>query len=301
MIDAKFLDQLKNLNFIARKKVSSVYIGSRSSIKQGRGLEVYDYREYYPGDDFRAIDWKLYGRTEKLYIRRFEEEKDYSIHILLDSSMSMDFTSSPMRKFDYAASIAAGFGYISMNRYEKFGMALYSDKVMDVLPPKKGKLQFFHMIDLLNNAKQRGVTNMGESMNEYSSFIKTKSFVIVISDFFEPLESLKKGIYRVARQSREAILVQVLDPGEINLQWSDDVEFEDLETAKLEKVYLSPNFKKDYAEKFREHIYAIRKICEDTDIQFFSVSTEKPLFDSFVNIVEGRAKKDLFDFDRKTN
>jgi uncharacterized protein (DUF58 family) len=300
MIDPKFLDQLKNLNLLSRKKVSSVYVGSRSSIKQGRGLEVYDYREYYPGDDFRAIDWKLYGRTEKLYIRRFEEEKDFSVHILLDSSSSMDFSTNNVNKFDYAGSIAAGFAYLSMNRYEKFALGLYADKVIEVIPAKKGKMQFFRFANVINTAKQVGVTNMGDSMNEYSSFIKTKSFVIVVSDFLEPMESLKKGIYRVARQSKEAILVQVLDPGEINLTWNDDIEFEDMETAKMEKVFLSPNFKKDYAQKFKEHIMTLREICQDTGIDFYSVSTDKPLFDSFVNIIEGRAKKGLFEFDKPT-
>ena len=291
MIDSSFLDQLKKLNFATRKKVSSIYTGSRSSIKQGRGMELYDHREYYAGDDFRAIDWKLYGRTEKLYIRRFEEEKDFTLHILVDSSSSMDFTTGPMRKFDYAGSIAAGFAYIAMNRHEKFAPALYSNRILEVMQPSKGKMSFFRFVNLLNTAKQRGATNLGVCINEYSSYIKTKSLLVAISDFLEPIDSLREGIYRVARRSKEAILIQTLDPGEINLKWSDDIDFEDMETTKKEKVYLSPNFKKDYTKKFMEHIYAIQEICDDTGIDFFSISTETPLFDAFLGVLEGKIQK----------
>jgi uncharacterized protein (DUF58 family) len=301
MIDSEFLDELKKLNLITRKKVSSVYLGSRSSIKQGRGMELYDHREYYTGDDFRAIDWKLYGRIEKLYIRRFEEEKDFTLHLLVDGSSSMDFSTTKMRKFDYAGSIAAGFAFIAMHRYEKFAPALYSDKILEIMQPNKGKMQFFRMIELMNTSKLRGVTNLGESMSQYSSYIKTKSFMIVVSDFLEPIESLRKGIYRVAKGSKEAMLIQVLDPGEVSLKWTDDIDFEDLETTKSEKVYLSPNFKKDYHKKFMEHIFAIREICEDTGVDFFSVSTDKPLFDAFVGILDGKMNKGGFEWEKNAS
>jgi len=296
MIDSTFLDQLKNLNFIARRKVSSVYIGSRASINQGRGLELYDHREYYTGDDFRAIDWKLYGRTEKMYIRRFEEEKDLTLHMLLDSSASMDFsTAGNMRKFDYAASIAAGFAYVAMNKHEKFAPALYSERLLEVMPASKGKMQFMRLVNLFNDAKQSGATDLGACMNEYASYIKTKSFMIAISDFLEPIDSLRKGIYRIARQSKDAVIVQVLDPGEITLKWTDDIEFLDVETSKSEKAYLSPSFRKDYEKKFREHISSLREICQDTGVNFFPVHTGMPLFDSFVSIIQGRQDKTIFD------
>jgi len=288
MIDPTFLDQLKKLNFLARRKISSIYMGSRRSIKQGRGMELYDHREYYPGDDFRYIDWKLYSRTERLYIRRFEEEKNLTLHILVDSSASMDFSTVKMRKFDYAGSIAAGFAFIALNRYEKFAPVLYSNRIMEIMPPRKGKMHFFRMINLLNGAKQIGETNLEECMSQYSGFIKTKSFLIVISDFLEPIDSLREGIYRIARRSKEAILIQTLDPGEIDLKWTDDINFEDMETSKFERVYLSPDFRKNYMNRLREHIFNIQEICDDTGIEFFSVSTDIPLFDTFAGIVEGK-------------
>jgi len=285
-IDSTFLDQLKGLDLLARRKVSSVYMGSRRSVRQGRGIEIADYREYYPGDDFRSIDWRVYARTERLYIRRFEEEKDLTLHILIDSSASMDFSVSGMRKFDYGGSIAVGFAYLAMSKYEKFASALFSDRITDVMQPKKGKMHFFRMVELLNNAIQKGKTDLEKCIGQYTNMIKSRSFIIVISDFIEPMESLEYAIYRIAKYSKEAILVQILDPGEISLRWTDDVRFEDMESLKSERTFLSPDFKKRYQERLKEHISGIQEICDDTGVEFYSITTDTPLFDAFVGIVE---------------
>ncbi len=290
MIDSTFLEQLRKMNFLARRKVSGIYMGSRKSIRQGKGIEIADHRDYYPGDDFRSIDWRLYGRTEKLYIRRFEEEKDLTLHILIDSSASMNFSTTKMNKFDYSGSIGVGFAYIAMCNHEKFTSALYSDHITGLIQTKKGKRNFFRMIEILNNAKLRGKTNLDSCMEQYTKIIKSKSFIIVISDFIEPIESLRNGIYRIAKHSKEAILIQVLDPGEIYLRWSDDIKFEDMETSRFEIAYLSPEFKNRYRNRLNEHIFEIQKICNDTGIEFFSITTEKPVFNSFMNILRDETK-----------
>lgn len=291
MIDTEFLENLKNLNFIARKKVTSVYIGSRSSVMQGRGLEIFDHREYFPGDDFRTIDWKLYGRTEKLFIRRFEEEKNLTLHALIDSSKSMDFSLKGKRKFDYAESIATGFIYLAMIKYEKFSTALYAEKIREVTSAKKGKRHFFRILELLNKVEPYGQSKLKESMDQYGNFIKTKSFIVLISDFLEELSSLEDGLYRVAKNSKECIAIQILDPSEISLEWNEDIKFEDLETYRTEIAYISPGFREEYKRKIKEHIFEVQKICDDLNIEFFLLTTNMPLFDSFLNIL--KLKKEI--------
>ncbi len=285
-IDPTFLDQLKRLDLISREKVSNIYMGSRRSIRQGRGIEIADYREYYPGDDFRSIDWKVYARTERLYIRRFEEEKDLILHILVDSSASMDFSTGGMNKFDYAGSIALGFAYLAVTKYEKFASTLFSDKLRDIMQPKKGKMQFFRMVELLNNAEQRGKTNLVKCIEQYTKMIKSRAFIVVISDFIEPIESLEYAIYRLAKYSKEAIFIQTLDPGEINLSWRDDIQFEDMESSESERTYLSPEFRKRYQKKIKKHIFDISELCDEVGAKFFPITTDTALFDAFVKIVE---------------
>jgi uncharacterized protein (DUF58 family) len=287
LIDPSFLNQLKELDFVVSRRVSSVYAGGRPSIRHGRGVEVIDYREYMPGDDFRVIDWRVYGRTEKLYIRRFEEEKELTIRILVDSSSSMDFKTQALTKFDYAGSIAAGFGFLSVHNHEKFAVALYSDVIREMTQARKNQGHLFNVIDLLNNIKLVGSTNLSVCSSQYSKLIKTKSFSILVSDFLEDIETLREGIYRLAKHSKEMLLIQVLDPWEIDLGWRDDIKFQDLETGQVKQTYLSPSFRKEYTERITAHNAQIQEICKDLGVQFTTVTTNTPIFDAFVHIIGG--------------
>ena len=287
MIDPSFLEQLKELNFVVRQRVSSVYAGGRPSIKHGKGIEVVDYREYMPGDDFRLIDWRVYGRTEKLYIRRFEEEKNLIIHLLVDSSSSMDFKTVGMRKFDYAGSIAAGFGFLAVHNHEKFATALYAESIRELTQAKKGRTHLFNVIDLFNRVQLAGGTDFGACAAQYGKMIKSKSFSIVISDFIENMDSIREGIYRMAKHSKEMMLVQVLDPWELDLGWSDDVKFQDMETGDVKRTFISPGFRKEYRQRIDEHNRTIQKTCDDLGVDFVSITTDTPIFDAFVRMVGG--------------
>ncbi|MFC2162513.1 DUF58 domain-containing protein [Candidatus Altiarchaeota archaeon] len=288
MIDSSFLEELKELDFMIKQRVSSAYAGGRPSIKHGKGIEVVDYREYMPGDDFRLIDWRLYGRTEKLYIRRFEEERNLVIHLLVDASASMDFkTTSALTKFEYGASIAAGFGFLAVHNHEKFATALYSDQLKTVTEPKKSRTSLFDTIDLFNTIKLGGETRFGISASQYGKMIKSKAFSIVISDFLEPLPSVREGIFRMAKHSKELNIIQVLDPWEVELGWRNDIEFEDIETGLRRKSFLSPSFRKDYHESIKEHIAGIHETCDDIGVKFAQVTTDEPLIDAFVRLMGG--------------
>ncbi|MFH1056085.1 MAG: DUF58 domain-containing protein [Candidatus Altiarchaeota archaeon] len=287
LIDPSFLNELKELNFLLKKRISSVYAGGRPSIKHGRGIEVVDYREYIPGDDFRLIDWRVYGRMEKLYVRRFEEEKEVVLHILIDSSSSMDFKTGKLSKFDYAGSIAAGFGFLSVNNHEKFALGLYSDSLREITQPKKSQTHLFNTIDLLNRTQLKGATDLGVSVSQYSKLIKSKSISVIISDFIEDMESVREGIYRMAKHSKELMLVQVLDPWELDLGWSDDIKFQDMETGEVKRTFISPSFRREYGRKIREHNAQIEQTCHDIGVNFTTLTTETPLFGAFVRMVGG--------------
>lgn len=287
MIDPSFLDQLKELNLLMKRRVSSAYMGGRPSIQYGRGIEPVDHREYIRGDDFRLVDWKLYGRTERLYIRRFEEEKSMILHLMVDCSSSMDFQSNGIKKFDYAGSIAAGFGYLSVHDNEKFSTALYSDSLREVMEPDKSKKHLFETIDLMNEIALTGETDLPKATTQYTKMIKSKSFTVIISDFLEPVEELKEGIYRMAKASEELMVIQVLDPCELNLKWTDDIRFEDLESNKTARTYLSPNFKREYNERVKDHIADLQEICNEIKVSFNLITTDTPILDAFVNLIGG--------------
>ena len=288
MIEQDFFQQLNRFNFIVKKRISSVYAGSRKSIRYGKGIEVVDYREYFPGDDFRTIDWNIYCRTEKLHVRRYEEEKSATTHILIDTSKSMDFSTNHMTKYDYAAMIGLGFAYIVTNTNEKFALATYAERLRDILRPKRGRTHFFKAFDLLNGmcSGLQGKTDLSTAASSYIKMIRSKSFVVIVSDFLEDIGSIREGIYRMARFRNDLMVVHVADPGELDLKWSGDVKLHDLETAGVRKTYISPKFKKDYHKRLKEHLSMIEESCGDVGADFFSVRTDTPIFETFLELME---------------
>jgi uncharacterized protein (DUF58 family) len=284
MIDLDFIKQLKKLDLLAKKKIVSSYAGGQRSIRQGRGIEPIDHREYFPGDDLRFVDWKVYGRTEKLFIKRFEEEKSLTTHILVDSSNSMNFGSGKLTKYDFASMLALGFAYLVTKENEKFAMSAYGNKLKEVMPPKRGKRQFFAAVEMLNRQELGGLTNLENAGERYAELIKTRSLCIVISDFLEPLDSIKKGLFRLAGKSKNFIVVHVADPLEKSLDLQGDVKIYDLETKREKKVFFTPKMRREYGVKFMAHIEAVRQIAESAGADFFSVSSSDPVFDIFFQI-----------------
>ena len=140
MIDTEFLDLLGKFDLIIRKRITSNYSGARLSTAHGRGVIIKDYRIYVPGDDFRTIDWKVFARTDKLHVRKYEEERSLSVHIIIDASASMDYGSGKHTKYDFASMLGLGFAYLSMRQNEKFQYSIFADK-LHYFRPQRGMHQ----------------------------------------------------------------------------------------------------------------------------------------------------------------
>ncbi len=284
MIDLEFIKQLKTLDLLAKKKIISSYAGAQRSLRQGRGIEPVDHREYFPGDDLRFVDWKVYGRTEKLFIKRFEEEKSLTTHVLVDASNSMNFGSAKRTKYDFASMLALGFAYLVTRENEKFAVCTYNEELRDTMQPKRGKRQFFRAIDVLNKQKLGGVTNLEKSGDRYAELIRTRSLCIVISDFLEPIETIQQGLLHLAKKSRNMIVIHVADPAEKRLELQGDVKLYDLETNRIKKIFFTPQVRREYGIKFMGHIEHVQHSCDSIGADFFSVTTDEPIFDIFFKI-----------------
>jgi uncharacterized protein (DUF58 family) len=284
MLSTYFFRELDRFSFMIKKRVSSIYAGERRSIRKGTGTEAVDHREYYPGDDIKRVDWKVYARTEKLYIRRFEEEKSLTTHILLDASRSMDF--GEPKKFDYASMIGAGFAYLVTKENERFALSLFSDEMRHILQPNRGRRHFLNVVDFLNGVAPEGGTRMEVATRLYMRMIKTRSLVVLISDFLEPLPTLEKGIYQIARSSHDLVVIQVLAPEERDLEWTEgDTKMQDLETGEEMALYVSPRFREEYRRRLSEHLSGIEKACREVGAEFYSFTTDTPIFDAFLEIM----------------
>ncbi|CAG1007472.1 MAG: DUF58 domain-containing protein [Candidatus Methanoperedens sp.] len=281
MIDTSFFKELDRFSFMVRKRVSTAYSGSRRSILKGRGMEPVSYREYTQGDDFKTIDWKVYGRTEKLYVKEFEEEKSLTTHILLDTSKSMDFRN----KFEYAAMMALGFAYLVTKDNEKFAVATFGEEI-NITKPKRGRKYLSLTIDLLNSAQLIGKTRFDYCMEKYASVIKSRSLVFIISDFMTDVEAIRNSIFRLG--DNELVLIQVLDPLEKSLDLGGEAKLIDLETDAKMDIYTSPRLRAEYQKRLNDHIAKIKETCITVGADFHTVTTDKPVFDSIFEVVNRR-------------
>ncbi len=281
MIDTSFFKELDRFSFMVRKRVSTAYSGSRRSILKGRGMEPVSYREYAQGDDFKIIDWKVYGRTEKLFVKEFEEEKSLTTHILLDTSKSMDFRN----KFEYAAMLALGFAYLVTKDNEKFGVSTFAEEI-NITKPKRGRRYLSQTIDLLNSTELSGKTRFDYCMEKYASIIKSRSLVIVISDFMADASAIKNAIFRLG--NNELVLIQVLDPVEKNLDLGGEARLIDLETDQKLDIYASPRLRTEYQKRLADHIANIKEPCIQVGADFHTVTTDIPVFEAIFQVINKR-------------
>ncbi|MBN2368672.1 DUF58 domain-containing protein [Candidatus Woesearchaeota archaeon] len=282
MIDIDFLSSLKRFHVIVNKRVTSSFTGSRKSISLGRGLIINDFRPYTPGDDYRAIDWKLFARTDEFFVKRYEEEKNLTSHVLIDVSKSMDYGSGRHKKFEYAAMLALGFAYLGARNNEKFHLTLISDKTR-YLKAERSSNQVLGFLHYLNKVKCKGIINFEEEVRKYKKTIKSKSLVVIISDFLFDIEQVRNTLYLF--RNHDLRVIQILDKTETNFRVFGSVLLEDSETGLQMETYISESRRQEYRERMYHHILEVEKETLNAKGKFFLFSTEHPLFDAFYQIV----------------
>ncbi|MCK5282584.1 MAG: DUF58 domain-containing protein [Nanoarchaeota archaeon] len=280
MIDTSFLDGLARFNLIIRKRVTSNYSGPRKSMAQGRGIIFSDHRIYAPGDDFRAIDWKVYARTDDLMIKNYEEERNLIVHIIVDKSLSMGFGNPS--KFDYAAMLGVGYAYLALKNNDKFQFAAFSDDI-EAYQPQRGLSQLMSMVDYLNKIKLSGKTDILSIAEKYRKHIGSRALVVLISDFLAPIENIKEALYYFS--GHEVNVIQVLDAAERNPELEGDFRLKDSETSSQMRTYFSPMSRNEYMERLEGHTAQLEHECNILDMNFFQVTTDMPIFDAFYRVL----------------
>ncbi len=277
MIDPAFLKQIDKFKLLLKKKTNSKYKGEEQSKASGEGLIFKEFREYVPGDDIRYIDWKVYARTDKFFIREFEEEKSMIFHIILDASHSMDFGNPS--KFEYAAKIAIGLAYLASKQNQKFEFSVFSDKLQHLNGRKSNVMK---IIDDLNSKKPKNDTKFGNSMENYDKKIKSKSFIVIVSDFLFDADEISKVLNKLKKN--DVLLIQVMDEKERLLQYYGDSILKDSESGLTVHTYISQRLRKSYIEELQEHIDDITLICSKLNINFLTTTNNVPFFETFFHV-----------------
>jgi uncharacterized protein (DUF58 family) len=270
------LDSLKHIELVARSLVEGGLLGLHRSPYHGFSSEFAEYRKYTPGDSVRHIDWKTFARSDRYYIKRFEEETNLRSFILLDKSGSMGMPDrSVPRKFNFACYLAAAFMYLMHQQRDAVGLYTYNDHVCDMVECKSSRSHLITLLKMLEGLEPEGISDAGGCLRRIAEHIPKRSLVILFSDFFDNDQEFLKSLHHLTFKKCEVILFQVLNDNELNFPYKGLVEFEDIETGRtidLESEACRDFFMKALA-KYNKNL---KEFCDSQKIAFETLTTSTP-------------------------
>ncbi len=284
------VSKLNSLELKARLVVEGFIAGLHKSPYHGFSVEFSEHRPYMQGDSLKNVDWKVYGKTEKYFIKQFEEETNLICNVIVDVSKSMDFSyDKNIKKLEYASILAASFIYLMLNQRDAVGLTLFSDKLESYLPPKSNRSYLTELLRSLNATKATNTTQTANCLSEIAERIKRRGLVIVISDFFDDINSVLKALKHFRYKKNEVVVFQVLDPVEINFSFGRDAIFKDLETS--EEMTTQPHqIQKAYRQAMKEFTEHIKQECLNSNIEYNLLDTSTPFDKALINYFKKRSR-----------
>jgi len=267
------INQVARLDLRAKFIVEGFLSGLHASPFQGFSVEFSEHRKYVPGDDLKDLDWNVFAKTDKYYLKKYQAETNVTGYLVMDLSASMAYTyRQELTKFDYCICLAAALGYLMIHQQDPVGLVAFDKKVRTVLPPRSKRTQLGNILALLANLKPAGETDIAASLHQLAALIRTKSLIMIFSDLLTEVEPLMKSLYHLRHRGNEIILFHVLDEAEVSFPFEGLIEFEDIETP--DKLTIdAKGMRSDYLrsiEEFRNHY---RDECAKANIDYIAMDT----------------------------
>jgi uncharacterized protein (DUF58 family) len=276
-LDPAVLAGISSLDLLAKTVVDGFVAGLHRSPDFGFSQEFAEYRAYAPGDDLRHVDWNLFARTERCYLKRYRGETSSQLTVLLDASNSMQYTSGPPPKMDYARFIAASLFYLAIrNQRDAAGLIVFDDEVRDYIRPSTRQGQLTRLFAGLEQAEPRERTDYGKPLRHFQALLHRRGIVIVISDFYEDPETIVRIIEPLRFHGNDVVLFHILDPQEIKPELKGPAILVDLETD--QKIEVVPEYAKTiYRTKMQTHIEQLRSRTRAAGMDYHLLITDQPL------------------------
>ena len=289
-LDPAVISKLKTLELKARMVVEGFKVGLHRSPYHGFSVEFSEHRPYMQGDALKNVDWKVYAKSEKYYIKQFEEETNLISHIFVDASKSMQYKhSGRVSKIDYAAILAAALAYVMIDQQDSVGLAIYSDKIHTYLPPKSNRVYLKTLLSALNQIQPGGTTTTSKCLDSVAEKIKKRGLTIIISDFFDDMNSILTALKHLHYKKNEVIVFQILDPIEKSFGFDRDSIFVDLESG--EQITTQPHqIQKAYQEAMNEYLNKLKNECLNFGIEYNLIDTSQPFDKALMSYFAKRAK-----------
>ncbi len=290
-LDPKVLSRIDNLELLARTVVDGFINGLHRSPYLGLSIDFAEHRPYMPGDDIRRIDWRVYGRTDRYYVKEFEADTNANFVVVLDVSKSMDYDSrgagAGITKLDYGRYLAACLSYFSRQQRDRVGLVTIGDDVIDYVPPSARHLEVvLHTIDRIRPAS-RG--SLSVPLLKVAEATKRRSIMVVISDFYDEPEAILRALNMLKNKGNDVIAFQVLDPAELDFPFSEAAHFEDLESG--ERMPVVPDRQREeYRQLMRNHLDELSRQVIENRMDYYLFNTSQPLDHALFRYLSRREK-----------
>ena len=290
--DPQTLNELKGLEFKARTIVEGYVSGKHKSPYRGFSVEFAEHREYVPGDDLRYVDWKVFGKSDRIYLKQYDEETNFTCHLLVDTSESMDYSSdrNKLSKLEYAKQFAAALGYLIIHQQDAVGLATFDSAVSHFLRPGSTAVQLRQLCQTLESSPAAGESSIGPIFHELAERIKRRGVIAIFSDFFDDPESIAMGLKHFWHRRHDVVLFHVIDPAEQDFPFVDPTLFKGLEN--LGEQLTEPRaLRKAYQREFDAFTKALRATAHELHMTYVLLRTDHPLDVSLHEFLSRRMSK----------
>jgi len=275
-LDFDTLGRIRNMHLLAKTVVEGFILGLHRSPYRGFSVEFAEYRQYSPGDEIRHLDWKLYGKTDRYYVKQYEEETNLNCHILLDTSGSMGYGSGAVTKLQYGCYLAAALAYFMMMQRDSTGLALFDTQIRSLIPPRSRQTHLHLMLAELENLKGSGATGLGKPLHDLAEGIKRRGLIVLISDLFDEPEDVLSGLQHFKFLGNDVIVFHIADQAELEFPFDRVTEFIDPETD--ERIVTAPSrVRGEYLAEMEAFYDVFRRGCADLRVDYKLLDTSTPL------------------------
>ena len=283
------INKIDNLSLRARLVVEGFIVGMHKSPYHGFSVEFSEHRPYGYGDEIKYIDWKLWGKTDRFYIKQFEEETNLKCHLIMDKSSSMNFGSKSVTKFEYSKSLAAALAYLMIKQQDAIGLATFDDKINVSIPPKSKMGHLNLLLKTLHNSKPGGETNTSTLLHALAESITKRGLVILISDLLDNQEEIIKALRHFKYKGHEVLIFHIVDPKEKDLSYTENIKYKDLENG--ENIITDARLiRKQYNKAFNSFCEYYSNGCAKNKVDYIQILTEDSLDKSLMQYLIKRSQ-----------
>ncbi|MEX2214671.1 MAG: DUF58 domain-containing protein [Phycisphaeraceae bacterium] len=302
MIDPSQWANLGGLFFVARHLVQGLWTGRHASVRHGSGLDFHDYRVYTPGDNPAEVDWKLYGRTDRYYVKRNQQLTDLSAYILVDCSASMDFArldragrslhgDKVMTKLRYAQMLAAAIAFLTIRQGDRAGVGLFGSKLIDHVAPGGSWAQLQRVCSVIESAKPQAAGDVGEAIKQAHSLRMKRGLLVLISDLLDEPAPLFEGLSRFRHDRFDIVVFQILSPQELGLEGLQRARLQMIDSETKDRVHTDvTRVQKRYSELVEGHIASLRRGCQARQVDYNLLSMAEPVTTALRRYVSRRGR-----------